>query len=82
MSRPDRQFARVLWYARELYGRAHDLPPGNVASKQDMKAIVDRGLRTADQIAKFLNDHRAKNRVVPQDLGGCLSEAEKQIPGA
>ena len=82
MSRPERQFARVLWYARELYGKARDLPPGNVASKQDMKAIVDRGLRTADQIAKFLNDHRAKNRVIPQELAGCLSEAEKRVPGA
>jgi len=82
MSRPNQQFARVLWHARELYGKAHDLPPGNVASKQDMKAIVDRGLRTAEQIAKFLNDHRAKNRIVPQDLGRCLSEAEKQVPGA
>ena len=82
MSRPDRQFARVLWHARELYGKARDLPPGNVASKQDMKTIVDRGLRTAEQIAKFLNDHRAKNRVIPQDLARFLNEAERQVPGA
>ncbi len=82
MSRPNQQFARVLWHARELYGKAHDLPPGNVASKQDMKVIVDRGLRAAEQITRFLNDHRAKNRIVSQDLGRCLSEAEKQIRGA
>jgi ribonuclease D len=82
MSRPDRQFARVLWHARELYGKAHDLPPGNVASKQDMRAVVDQGLRTAEQIAKFLNAHREKNRIVPADLARCLSEAERQVPGA
>ena len=28
LSRAERRFARVLWYARELYGRAHDMPPG------------------------------------------------------
>ena len=82
MSRPERQFARVLWYARELYGKAHDLPPGNVASKLDMKVIVDRGFRNAEQIAAFLNDHRAKNRIVASDLGRCLSEAEKRVPAA
>jgi len=32
LSRTERQFAKVLWYARELYGRDHDMPPGNVAS--------------------------------------------------
>jgi ribonuclease D len=82
MSQPDRQFARLLWYARELYGKAHDLPPGNVASKQDMKTIVDKGLRTAQEIARFLNEHREKNRIDPSALEGCLSEAEKKVPAA
>lgn len=82
MSRPDRQFARILWYARELYGKSHDLPPGNVASKQDMKAIVDKGLRRPEEIARFLNEHRQKNRVDPSDLAACLSEAEKKVPPA
>ena len=82
MSRPDRRFAQVLWHARELYGRAHDLPPGNVASKQDMKLIVDKGLRRAGDIAAFLNDHRERNRVVTSDLERLLSEAERQVPQA
>jgi ribonuclease D len=80
MSKTDRRIARVLWHARELYGRDHDLPPGNVASKQDMGVIVDRGLRTGQEIAAFLNERRAKNRVVPLDLARCLAEAEKQVP--
>lgn len=82
MSRPDRRFARVLWHARELYGRAHDLPPGNVASKQDMKTIVDRGLRRAGDIAAFLNGHRERNRVVASDLERLMGEAERQVPQA
>ena len=82
LSRTDRQFAKVLWYARELYGRDHDMPPGNVASKQDMRAIIDRGMRSADKIAAFLNERRERNRVVPGDLARCLTEAEKQVPQA
>jgi ribonuclease D len=82
MTRPDQRFARVLWHARELYGKAHDLPPGNVASKQDMKLIVDKGLRRAADIAKLLNEHREKNRVVTGDLERFLSEAERQVPQA
>ncbi|HTO23920.1 MAG TPA: ribonuclease D [Spirochaetia bacterium] len=82
MSRPDRRFAQVLWHARELYGKAHDLPPGNVASKQDMKSIVDKGLRRAADIAAFLNQHRERNRVVASDLERLLNEAERQVPQA
>jgi ribonuclease D len=82
LPREDKRFAKVLWYARELYGKEHDMPPGNVASKQDMRTLMDRGLRTADQIARFLNEHRERNRIVQQDLGRCLSEAEKQVPRA
>ena len=82
MRGPDRQFARVLWCARELYGQEHDMPPGNVASKQDMKTIVDRELRTAGPIAAFLNEHRQRNRVVSSDLERCFIEAGKRIPQA
>jgi ribonuclease D len=82
LPREDKRFAKVLWYARELYGKEHDMPPGNVASKQDMRTLMDRGLRTAEQIARFLNEHRERNRIVSQDLGRCLSEAEKQVPRA
>jgi len=82
MSRPDQRFAQVLWHARELYGKGHDLPPGNVASKQDMKLIVDKGLRRAGDIASFLNQHRERNRVVASDLERLLSEAERQVPQA
>jgi ribonuclease D len=82
LPREDRRFARVLWYARELYGRAHDVPPGNVASKLDMRALLDKGLRSADQVARFLNEHRERNRVVAADLANCLAEAEKQVPRA
>lgn len=82
LPREDRRFARVLWYARELYGRAHDVPPGNVASKQDMRTLLDKGLRSAEQVARFLNEHRERNRVVAADLAGCLAEAEKQVPRA
>ncbi len=77
---PDRQrFARLLWYARELYGKQHDLPPGNVASKQDMRAIIDRGLRSAQGIAGFLNQSRKSNRVNAEDLDARLAEAEGLI---
>jgi ribonuclease D len=82
LSRDDRQSARVLWYALERYGQAHDMPPGNVASKQDMREIIDRRMRSAEEIAAFLNEHRARNRVVPADLSRCLAEAEKQVPEA
>lgn len=82
LSREDRQSARVLWYARELYGKDHDLPPGNVASKLDLRTIIDKGMRSADDIARFLNEHRARNRVVPADLSRCLVEAEKRVPQA
>jgi ribonuclease D len=74
---PEQQrFAKLLWYARELYGKQHDLPPGNVASKQDMRAIIDRALRDAQGIAAFLNQPRKNNRVDAGDLAARLAEAE------
>jgi ribonuclease D len=74
-----RHAARVLWYAREYYGRQHDLPPGNVASKQDMRGILDRGLRDARDIAGFLNGQRKRNMIVAEDLAAQLAQAEKDV---
>ena len=79
LSRAERRFAKVLWYARELYGRAHDMPPGNVASKQDMRAIIDKGLRSANEISRFLNEHRARNRIEAGDLAARFREAEEKV---
>ncbi len=75
---PDAQrAARELWRARELYGRLRDVPPGTVASKQDMRVILDKGLRDAGGIAAFLNQGRKHFIVDAKDLALCLSEAEK-----
>lgn len=82
LPREEKRFARVLWHARELYGRDHDMPPGNVASKQDMRDMLERKLRNAEEIARFLNGHRKSYRVVAQDLARSLTEAEKQVPQA
>jgi ribonuclease D len=79
LSREDRQSARVLWYARELYGQAHDMPPGNVASKDEMRTIIDKGMRSADEIAGFLNAHRTRNRVDASDLAEKFKEAEEKV---
>ena len=76
---PRQRLAKVLWYAREYYGRQHDMPPGNVASRQELRAIVDRNMRDASAIAQFLNDNRKKNRVDPADLAAHLSAAEKAV---
>jgi ribonuclease D len=77
-----RRFAKVLWHAREYYGRQHDLPPGNVASKQDMRDIIDRGLHGGEEIARFLNAHRKRNIVVGADLAAHLAQAEKDVAAA
>jgi ribonuclease D len=74
-----RRSAKVLWYAREYYGRQHDLPPGNVASKQDMRSILDRGLRDAREIARFLNGQRKRNMIVAEDLAAQMARAENDV---
>ncbi len=76
---PQRRFAKVLWYAREYYGRQRDMPPGNVASRLELRALVDRGSRDASDISKFLNENRKKNRVDPVDLALHLEAAEKTV---
>jgi hypothetical protein len=50
-----------------------------VASRQELRALVDRGARDARGIAKFLNEHRKKNAVDPMDLAMHLEAAEKAV---
>ncbi|MBN2353934.1 MAG: hypothetical protein JXD23_15275 [Spirochaetales bacterium] len=71
--------ARILWYARELYAKKRDLPSGNVASKEELRLMVDRGLHTQDAIARFLNKNRKRNFIDPTQFGLCLREAERMI---
>ncbi len=80
LPRTERRFARLLWYAREYYGRAHDMPPGNVASKQDMRTIIDKAIRAPADIARFLNEHRVRNRIDPSSLAARFAEAERDLP--
>jgi ribonuclease D len=75
LPRERQHFARVLWYARELYGQRHDLPPGNVASKEELRTIIDRDFRDAPAIAGFLNNGRKRNLVDSSDLADMLAEA-------
>jgi ribonuclease D len=72
-----RRLAKTLWYAREYYARALDLPPEAVASKPQLAAIAARGLSAAEDIAAFLNDGRARNRVDPRDLAVHMAEAAR-----
>jgi ribonuclease D len=74
-----RRLAMLLWYARELYAEKMDRPSGNVASKEDLRQLVDRNLRTTEAIADFLNKHRRRNFVDPAQFGACLREAEKMM---
>lgn len=75
----ERRFARLLWCAREHYARLHNLPPTNVASKQEIRRVIDKGLRDAEAIARFLNQDRQRNRIQSEDLKACFMEAEKTI---
>jgi ribonuclease D len=79
LSRDQRRLAQIIWHAREYYGRQHDLPPGNVASKQDMRSIIDGGLRAPEEIARFLNENRRNNRVDPSDLAVHMREAQRVV---
>jgi ribonuclease D len=79
MRGPRRRLAKVLWYAREYYGRQHDMPPGNVASRHELRELVDRDARDASAISGFLNKSRKKNLVDPMDLGRHLAAAEKAV---
>ena len=77
----DKRLCRLLWCARELYARERDLPPMNVASKEDLRRMVDRGKRTAGEIARFLNENRNRNRVDPARFESCMREAKAMIGG-
>jgi ribonuclease D len=79
LTREGRHRAQVLWYAREYYARRHDLAPTNVAAKQDLKAVIDRGLREPEAIARFLNKGRNRNLIATGDLADCLGEAERDV---
>jgi ribonuclease D len=79
LPRPDRRHARILWYSRESYAREHDVPPGNVASKQDMGNILERGLHDAGGIARFLNKGRTRGIVDPVSYALHLAQAEKEV---
>ncbi len=72
-----RRRAKVLWYAREYYARAHDLSPEAVASKPALAQIVAAGLRSAGDIAARLNEGRTRNRIDPRGLADSLAEAER-----
>ncbi len=77
-----RRLCRLLWCARELYARERDLPPMNVASKEELKRLVDRRVKTAEAIARFLNEKRSRNRVDPARFESCMLEAEGMIGGS
>jgi ribonuclease D len=79
MKREDRHLARVLWYAREYYGRQKDLPPGNVASKQDMAQVISRGFRDPEGIARAVNEGRKKNLIEPAGFAAQWREAERDV---
>jgi hypothetical protein len=48
MGDAERHQARVLWYAREYYARAHDMSPENVANK----SVLVRLIQLAGEITK------------------------------
>lgn len=70
-----RRHAKVLWYAREYYARAHDLPPEAVASKPQLARIAAQGLSRPADIAAFLNEGRSRNRIDPGELAAHLEAA-------
>lgn len=75
----ERRHARILWYAREYYGRAHDVPPARVASKQDMARVMEKGIRDAAGIVDLLNRGRSRNRVDPASFAAQFAQAEKDV---
>jgi ribonuclease D len=73
------RMAKILWYAREYYARQHDYPPTNVASKQEMQAILDRGLRQPAAMVELLNKGRKRNLLDPADFTARFAEAERDV---
>jgi ribonuclease D len=80
LPREGKRRAQVLWYAREYYARKHDQPPMNVATKEDLRAVIDRGLSAPSEVAAFMNEHSGRHRIVERDLVECLARAERDVP--
>ena len=79
LPRAEKRRARILWYAREYYGRAYDVPPARVASKQDMGRMLDKGIGDAAGIAGLLNQGRGRDRIDPASFAVHLAQAEKDV---
>jgi len=82
MSAAGKRMARTLWYAREYYARRLDVPPENVASKLQLKRIVDEGVRDPERIAQMLNEGRKRALVDPRDFAQTMAEAERDAGAA
>jgi len=81
LSAADKRFARVLWHARENYARQRNLTPESVASKPQLKRIIDHGLRDPEGIAEILNEGRDRPRIDTRDFGARFAEAEREVDG-
>jgi ribonuclease D len=79
LPRPERRFAKVLWYAREYYGRERDWPPGNVASKLELRSILTKAIREPADMARFLNANRKRNLIDAVSLASCIRRAETDV---
>jgi len=82
LSRELRSFAQILWYAREYYGRKRDVPPGMVASKQEMRSMIDQGVLKPDGIVAFLNRSRRKVPIDAREFSACFAQAERDVAAA
>jgi ribonuclease D len=74
------RLARVLWYARELYARKHDMSPENVATKPALRQVIDAGAADPAGIARILNEKAGRHRINARDLADCLAQAEREAP--
>jgi ribonuclease D len=82
LSRDMREFARVVWYAREYYGRQHDVPPGMVASKQEMRDLIDQKILLPPGIVAFLNRARRKSPIDGADFAAHFAQAQRDAAAA
>jgi ribonuclease D len=76
---PAQRLAKILWYAREYYARQYDLPPANVASKLEMRSILDRNLRDPGAMTELLNRGRKRNVIHGSDFIARFADARKDI---
>jgi ribonuclease D len=75
LGKSGRDLARLLWCARECYARRRDVPPTNVASKHELRHIVDRGLRDPQEIVRHLNKDRRRDLLSAEELRESIEEA-------